>query len=683
MKPTFETVGAALLSNAHAVCSHLLPGGIVVGNEYQCGDLRGGKGQSCKVNLQDGVWKDFAAGPGGSDLVALWAAVHGIEQGDARDQAAAWVGIAYQQAVAGDMLEDNPVIILDERRPVGEWVYRDDKGEPAFKVVRYDVHGKKDIRQQGWNPDLQAFESAIPARYKGTRPELRPLFHLAELKDADSIVVAEGEKCVDALNDAGFIATTSSGGAGNFHHTDWGPLRDKEVVIWCDNDEPGVQWREQLTIHLRDDVNAKAIYYVTPVEIKGVKGADAADCDEPTIRGLIGRALEARPAFKRVPALFEDECIMQPSTLNVAETKWLVPDLIPMGELSLFVSSPGIGKSYTLTDLAMKVALPVDSLRTDCKFMGSHIGREMHGHVVQFSFEESMERANARLVQIVGTYDAALEVTRDTNKRWRYKSADLVQQYDPSCLCDFVRRDRQTNAWETTPFFDEFYRQCLQIPDLKLITIDPLTSAIMGEVLDNYAIFLLMSRLKLLAAETGAAVVCAHHFNKSANILADEDSMRQAMGGATPMLSSPRHCFGVAKTEEVAPNGSPVLKAIVFKSNLAKSTPPVLLVRDADSGVLIESGYEVRSHRKMTKSRASREIIRLVGRAAANGTHYQNGVRKHASIWARRKQTSDDPINALTRSDCESLLQYLIDHGEITVDSKDNLNVGTVRFEDE
>lgn len=55
--------------------------------------------------------------------------------------------------------------------------------------------------------------------------------------------IVEGEKCASALRSLGFIAFTSSGGAGNAFSTDWTPCSGlKSVIIIPDNDEPGKKY---------------------------------------------------------------------------------------------------------------------------------------------------------------------------------------------------------------------------------------------------------------------------------------------------------------------------------------------------------------------------------------------------------------------------------------------------------
>lgn len=72
------------------------------------------------------------------------------------------------------------------------------------------------------------------------RPEgLLPLYNRARCKAAPEVIVVEGEKCVEALQRAGIVATTSPMGAGKASYADWSPLAGKVVYVWPDNDDPG------------------------------------------------------------------------------------------------------------------------------------------------------------------------------------------------------------------------------------------------------------------------------------------------------------------------------------------------------------------------------------------------------------------------------------------------------------
>jgi P4 family phage/plasmid primase-like protien len=72
-------------------------------------------------------------------------------------------------------------------------------------------------------------------------PKPRPLYGLEALGDGGQVIVVEGEKCKDALARAsGRTVVSWAGGTQGVKHTDWAPLYGRNVIIWYDNDGPGV-----------------------------------------------------------------------------------------------------------------------------------------------------------------------------------------------------------------------------------------------------------------------------------------------------------------------------------------------------------------------------------------------------------------------------------------------------------
>ena len=94
----FEALARALLDRADNLVPAWLPDGVQRGHEYQCGDLTGGAGSSTSVNLTTGKWADFSTGEQGGDLLALYAAIHGLTMGKAAVQVAREQGL---ESVAG------------------------------------------------------------------------------------------------------------------------------------------------------------------------------------------------------------------------------------------------------------------------------------------------------------------------------------------------------------------------------------------------------------------------------------------------------------------------------------------------------------------------------------------------------------------------------------------------------
>ena len=114
--------------------------------------------------------------------------------------------------------------------PNVETIYRysePDTREVELAVVRYYVEGRKSFAQispyqNGWI--LKAPQGKLP------------LYNRTRVREAQSVIVVEGEKTVHALTQVGIVATTSPGGAGKAHKADWKPLEGKTVYLWPDND---------------------------------------------------------------------------------------------------------------------------------------------------------------------------------------------------------------------------------------------------------------------------------------------------------------------------------------------------------------------------------------------------------------------------------------------------------------
>lgn len=96
MQITPSEISQHLASQCEAVVKELLPNGKKVGSEWCVGAPTGEAGESCKVHLtgnRAGLWKDFADGGKGGDLLDLWCAARGCELKVAITQACQWLGI--------------------------------------------------------------------------------------------------------------------------------------------------------------------------------------------------------------------------------------------------------------------------------------------------------------------------------------------------------------------------------------------------------------------------------------------------------------------------------------------------------------------------------------------------------------------------------------------------------------
>ena len=159
-------------------------------------------------------------------------------------------------------------------------VYTDEGGTPLVIVYRYDNSDNSDNSDK---KPLKEFRPYDLVRQKWKAPEVRPLYRLDALKEISGpVVIVEGEKCADALNDLGILATTVFGGCNGVKKTDFNPLKGRGVIIWPDFDEPGMGYRDKVALSLKE-IGAAMVKFIDPeplsLSFKGdmPKGWDVAD----------------------------------------------------------------------------------------------------------------------------------------------------------------------------------------------------------------------------------------------------------------------------------------------------------------------------------------------------------------------------------------------------------------------
>jgi len=133
--------------------------------------------------------------------------------------------------------------------------YLDESGTMVFQVVRQNPKGFRQRRPDG--------KGGYTWNLKGVTPVL---YHLPEVIKADQVIVVEGEKDADNVAALDLCATTSPMGAGKWrpHYNQW--LKNKEVVILSDNDEPGRKHAIEIAGGLLDLASS-----VKVVELPGLK----------------------------------------------------------------------------------------------------------------------------------------------------------------------------------------------------------------------------------------------------------------------------------------------------------------------------------------------------------------------------------------------------------------------------
>lgn len=244
---------------------------------------------------------------------------------------------------------------------VAEYVYRDEHGNPLFRVQR---KANKQFPQQRW-------DGSKYLTGKGNMDGCRRVpFMLPELlasDDSETVFIVEGEKDVLNLRAIGLTATTSPQGAGKFHKCETAAFTGRRVVVIPDNDNPGRDHADSIGQGLQGIASEVRILHLGALYQMPEK-ADASDWlaakyggDNPakTLREL-GKtaplwepgAIEPEPkpeppTFKSIRALIHEfPKLRQP----------VIHGLLRSGETMNIIAPQKRGKSWFAVDLALAVA---------------------------------------------------------------------------------------------------------------------------------------------------------------------------------------------------------------------------------------------------------------------------------------------------------------------------------------
>ena len=160
--------------------------------------------------------------------------------------------------------------------PTRIWPYRDVDGLVLGYIARYETAEGKQIR--AWTYGARGGQAPAWGCGHWTKP--RPLYaldRLAARPDAPVLVV-EGEKAADAAQALLpiYCVTTWPGGAQAWHKAELGVLKGRRVLLWPDNDAPGIECMDKLAAVLSDPRGlACAVRIIDPNRMPD--GWDAAD----------------------------------------------------------------------------------------------------------------------------------------------------------------------------------------------------------------------------------------------------------------------------------------------------------------------------------------------------------------------------------------------------------------------
>ena len=181
-----------------------------------------------------------------------------------------------------------------QRKIVETYPYMDESGKLLFEVVRTDPKSFPQRRPDGdkwvWNLD-------------GVR---RVLYKLPELLAAERetmIFIAEGEKDCDNLAALRLVSTTNPGGAGKWKSEYNRFLKDRDVVILPDLDEPGAKHRDRVVRELCGTAASIKVVELPDMPTGGKDVSDWLDAghDKGELLELVQQAEPYRPTKPATP----------------------------------------------------------------------------------------------------------------------------------------------------------------------------------------------------------------------------------------------------------------------------------------------------------------------------------------------------------------------------------------------
>jgi AAA domain len=177
---------------------------------------------------------------------------------------------------------------------------------------------------------------------------------------------------------------------------------------------------------------------------------------------------------------------------------WLWPGRIPAGEVTLLAGPCGVGKSFVTADIAGRVS------RGDP--MPGEVDGQAPGSVILVSAEDDASSA--------------------TSWRLRAARADLGKVHDMTLLED-------GEPFELPDSLPVLRRAIDLVGDVRLVVLDPLAALAAVPISSNVTVRrAIITPLRALARDTGAAIVLIHHVTKSGKVAGSQglmDGLRQVL----------------------------------------------------------------------------------------------------------------------------------------------------------
>jgi 5S rRNA maturation endonuclease (ribonuclease M5) len=608
------------------------PNGIRRGNDFLLGSLSGEKGQSLRINIDTkSPWflkgKDFESGDGVGGITKILKEGRGWSIQEVAEYFSHHLSkniilppenvvklnkpenfqVTNTTATNGFQKPEQKIVKaqIGPNTPFEEeYDYTDENGQVLVTVRKYFERDETgEIVRDGKGKPKKQFRQFMSGG-QGI-PDPRPLYNIPDIVSADKVIWVEGEKCADALNELGYTATCTIGGAGMLSENtaskfDFTPLRNKDLILWPDNDEAGKKLAKIVEAQAKN-AGAKSTVMLQIPSTKPEKW-DAADAIEEDFN--IKKFLKDHESKVKKPiSLLDDSLIVDKYFIGAApEQKFLIGNTIPLGVPVVFAAAGDSGKGMMTLDLAMKVASGASMQNA----FGGLVAE--HGDAIIITAEDDKDEMHRRISRLDPmryreTYDHKLRVLPLPNLGGVFP---IMQKFD--------------NTYLMGEEFSRIYDQMLEMENLKLIVIDPLASFVHADVnADPAAGAAFMGLLAQMATETGATVMVNHHMAKvdSKEPISTPEEARNKIRGTSAIVDGVRSAFAIWQVDEGTGKqrcrdlNVPYTRNAVFDGAVVKSNGPANreirhFIRNQDTGLLEDRSVDIQS---LAMSEAVRERL--------------------------------------------------------------------------
>ena len=593
------------------------PEGIRRGNDFMLGSLRGERGQSLRINIDlNSPWflsgKDFESGDGVGGISKILKEGRGWSIEETAEYFQDHLPQRFMPAPENIIKPNNPQNFQVTNTTAGfqqpeqksvkptigpgtpfenEYTYTDENGEVLVTVRKYfDKSETGDLILDSTGKPKKQFRQFMNGR-QGI-PEPRPLYNIPNILTSDTVIWVEGEKCADALSQLGYAATCTIGGSGMLSENtaskfDFTPLRNKNVILWPDNDAAGKRLAGIVEAQAKE-AGAKSTLMLQIPSTQEEKW-DAADAIEQefNVEAFI-KSHESK--VKKPISLLDDSLLIDKYFVGSApEQKFLIGDTIPLGVPVVFAAAGDSGKGMMTLDLAMKVASGASMQNS----FGGLVAE--HGDAIILTAEDDKDEMHRRISRL------------DPQKYREHYDHKLRILPLPNLGGVFPVMQKIDNSYEMGAEFARVYEQMLTMTRLKLIVIDPLASFVHADVnADPAAGAAFMGMLAQMATETGATVMVNHHMAKIKDDkpIKTPEEARNAIRGTSAIVDGVRAAFAVWPVGETVGQqrckdlNIPYTRNGVFDGAVVKSNGPANrdfrhFIRNPNTGLLEDRSQDI------------------------------------------------------------------------------------------